>query len=134
MDLIAVRLMAGTEARNRQLSPETVVDVLWASALPGDQLEHIRARWGPVPGTVDVVLFHLSAGPVPDVSDPGFTSGPVTGSGGGSASGSAVGPPVASTFESALRLCRRALHAAPALTGWSVTPLGPPEMTSWVLA
>lgn len=95
MDLVPVRLVAGAEARNRLLSPETLVDVLWAAALPGDRLEHVRARPGPLPGTLDAVLFHIPAGE--------------------SAHGS--------TTEAALRLCRRALRAAPSLTGWSVAPL-----------
>jgi hypothetical protein len=61
MDLVIVRLAAGPEARNRLLSPETLVDVLWAAAVPADQLEHVRARQGPDPGSVDAVLFHLPA-------------------------------------------------------------------------
>jgi hypothetical protein len=138
MDLIAVRLAAGAEARNRRLSPETVADVLWASALPGDRLEHVRARWGPAPGTVDVVLFHLPAGLEPTASDTGFTGGSAT----EAATEAATGPPAAtaasttaatavSTTEAALRLCRRALHAAPSLAGWGLTPLGPTEMSAW---
>lgn len=109
MDLVPIRLSAGAEARNRDQppSPETVVDVLWAAAIPTDRLEHIRARHGPAPGTVDAVLFVLPTG-----------AGPAGSAG--------------STTDVALRLCHRALAAAPSLSGWEVAPLDPrADAMSW---
>ncbi|MEY9891086.1 hypothetical protein ABIA35_004301 [Catenulispora sp. MAP12-49] len=63
MDLVPVRMSAGTEARTVSLPPEVLADVLWAVALAADRLEHIRARHGPSPRSVDVVLFLLPAEP-----------------------------------------------------------------------
>lgn len=88
-----------------------------------------------------MVLFHRPAGLEPTASDTGFT----TGSAIRAAIEAATEPPAASTTDStdstditdttkaALRLCRRALHTAPSLAGWSVTPLGPTEMIAWVV-
>ncbi|NUR59981.1 MAG: hypothetical protein HOV87_15120 [Catenulispora sp.] len=72
MDIILVRLMRGSAAKTvaaaqagaPALSPEAVVDVLWAVAEPDDRLEHVRARSGPHPGIVDLAMFHGGAGPV----------------------------------------------------------------------
>lgn len=63
MDLVLVRLTRGSAA-DPALNPETVVDVLWAVANPGDQLEHVRARTGPTPNVVDLAMFHMGTGPV----------------------------------------------------------------------
>lgn len=63
MDLVPVRMSSGAEARNASLTPEVLADVLWMAALAADRLEHIRARHGPSPGSVDVVLFLLPAEP-----------------------------------------------------------------------
>ncbi|AUG81491.1 hypothetical protein CFP65_6861 [Kitasatospora sp. MMS16-BH015] len=42
-----------------------LVSLLRAAALPSDQLEHVRARPGPHPGSLDLALFHRHAGPRP---------------------------------------------------------------------
>lgn len=91
MDIILVRLMRGSAAVAAP-APETVVDVLWAVAKPDDRLEHVRARSGPRPDTVDLAMFHGGAGPVP-------------------------------SRDLALRLSRRALATAPALSGWVAAAL-----------
>ena len=109
MDLIPIRLAAGAGPQSADLSPEMLADVLWAGALPTDRLEHIRARHGPTPGTVDVALFILPAG-----------------------AGRTAGSSLESSADIALRLCRRVLDASPALAGWHLTLLGSaptPHMT-----
>jgi hypothetical protein len=64
MDLVLIRLSRGGQhAGNDNLPPpEVVADIVWANATRGDQLEHIRARAGPEPGCVDLVLFHRAIG------------------------------------------------------------------------
>jgi hypothetical protein len=90
MDLILIRLAATPAARQPDLSPEIVVDVLWANALPGDRLEHVRARQGSAAGSIDLVLFHRTAEQTGRDAD-----------------------------EPALHLCLRAIGTAPALSGWT---------------
>jgi hypothetical protein len=58
MEPALLRLAPGPGARATAPNVEVVVDVLWATATPDDRLEHIRARPGPSPSSVDLVLFH----------------------------------------------------------------------------
>ncbi|MGY0231384.1 hypothetical protein [Longispora urticae] len=48
-----------------RLNPETLVDLLWAHALPADQLDHVRARAPDPdqPGRLETVLILRAAGP-----------------------------------------------------------------------
>ena len=61
MDFALIRLTAPVQHRapDRQpTNPDIVADILWAAAIPGDRLEHVRARQGLVAGVVDVAVFH----------------------------------------------------------------------------
>ena len=105
MDMVLIRLAPVPDSRNRSLTPEIVVDILWSAAIPEDRLEHIRARHGPGPETVDLALFHTTDGP----------------------------DSTAATAATALCLCYRAIETAPALAGWTATALTPgprPDATS----
>ena len=57
MDMGVIRLAPGPDARTRTLEAEIAMDILWAAAIPDDRLEHIRARPGPPPATLDIVVF-----------------------------------------------------------------------------
>jgi hypothetical protein len=103
MDMVLIRLAPGPDMRNRPLTPEIAVDILWSAAIPDDRLEHIRARHGPGPETVDLALFHTTDGPD------------------------------STAATTALCLCYRAIETAPALAGWTAVALtsGPrPDTTS----
>lgn len=95
MDMVLIRLAPGPDMRSRPLTPEIAVDILWSAAIPDDRLEHIRARHGPGPETVDLALFHTTDGP----------------------------DSTAATTTTALCLCYRAIETAPALAGWTATAL-----------
>jgi hypothetical protein len=58
MDMVLIRLAHPEDPRIRPLNPEVALDILWAAATPDDRLEHIRARYGPTPDTIDLALFH----------------------------------------------------------------------------
>ena len=65
MDLTLIRLSAPPQPRTphrEPTSPDIVADILWATAIPDDRLEHIRTRYGPVAGVVDLAVFHRPGG------------------------------------------------------------------------
>ena len=69
MDTVLVRLTPTTTAPHLDIHPEVVVDILWATALPDDRLEHVRVRAGT--GHVDIALFHrhrLGIGDPPEMA------------------------------------------------------------------
>ena len=96
MELVLVRLTVPTAAAAvppPPISPEVVVDILWSTSVPDDRLEHVRARPGPSPGTVDLALFlRIGATPVVEAVE---------------------------ATEAAEALCRRAIATAPSLSDWS---------------
>lgn len=60
MELVLVRLTVPTASAAvppPPISPEVVVDIVWSATVPDDRLEHVRARHGPGPGTVDLAIF-----------------------------------------------------------------------------
>jgi hypothetical protein len=104
MELALLRLATGPGARATAPSPGVVVDIFWASAIPDDRLEHVMARSGPSPTSVDIALFHSATG-------------------------------THSADDLALCLARRALSTAPALAGWTVSPLSlPPNIMTWEIS
>ena len=100
MDVVLIRLAAGPAARTRTLSPEMAVDILWATAVPDDRLEHIRARYGPTPDQIAVALFLLE---------------------------DAAGKPA---MDTALGLCHRAISTSQTFLGWAAEPLLAPCETT----
>ncbi|GAA1965546.1 hypothetical protein [Catenulispora subtropica] len=103
MHMILVGLRPGPQARTRHLSPETVVDILWAAAVPEDLLEHVRARSEPGEAGVDTAIFLA----VPDADSE-------------------------TDVRTALCLCLRAVGSAPALAGWYVDLQAmPSHATPW---
>ena len=95
--MVLIRLTPPGAGAVHPVSPDTAVDILWAAALPGDRLEHIRARPGPHAPDIDLALFHRSR--------------------------PATKPEPESTEHTSLRLCRRAIQRSPTLTGWKPTVL-----------
>jgi hypothetical protein len=91
--MVLIRLTPPGAGVVHPVSPDTVLDILWAAALPGDRLEHIRARPGPRAPDLDLVLFHRSR--------------PTT------------EPEPATTAHTSLQLCRRAIQSSPTLSGWN---------------
>ncbi|MER5637902.1 hypothetical protein ABT095_13210 [Kitasatospora sp. NPDC002227] len=71
MEIVLIRLNPGRgpdpghRAAADAVLPAVVADIVWANAVPDDELEHIRARPGPRPGSIDLALFHRHAGPRP---------------------------------------------------------------------
>lgn len=101
MELILVVLTAPTPEAGAGVSPQILSDILWANADPVDGLEHINVRAGPEPGSHIVGLFM-----VPGVS--------------GSSGTDPDSDPDTDAASRALRACRRAVQAAPALERWTV--------------
>lgn len=100
MNVVLLRLASGPAARTRTLSPEMAVDILWATAVPDDRLEHIRARYGPTPEHIAVAMFlHEDA----------------------------TGPP---PMDTALGLCHRAISTSQTFLGWTAEPLVDPLETT----
>lgn len=70
MELVLVRLTGPVTVPPPTVSPEVVVDILWSVTVPDDRLEHVRARNGPGPGTVDLVVFlRVGTTPVEEVAE-----------------------------------------------------------------
>lgn len=101
--MVLIRLTPRSAGVRGAVGPELAADILWAAALPGDRLEHIRARAGPHAPDIDLVLFHRAV--------------------------SVTGQEGEAPQDTSLRLCRRAIARSPALAGWSATVLlTPPEI------
>ena len=100
-----VVLTAPTPAAGTAISPQVLADILWANADPAEGLEHVNVRAGPGPGsyTVGMFLLPLGSGRADSEADtdPGADS-------------------TADATSRALRLCRRAIQSAPALSGWAL--------------
>ena len=103
MDLVTVILTPGPDSAHRgpepDPDPEALVDILWANTLPCEQVEHLRARAGPEPGTTALAVFLKTDRTGRHTSDADPTS-------------------------TTLRLCHRAIHASPWLTGWTAVSTG----------
>jgi hypothetical protein len=92
MDMRFMTLTPGRYAARLHLAPETVEDILWATCLPDDRLEHVLIRAGLDSRTLRLAMF-LRPGPDPPTD----------------------------TAAVALRVCLRAIDLSPALAGWVAT-------------
>jgi hypothetical protein len=109
MELALVVLTAPTPAAGTAIGPQVLGDILWANADPAEGLEHVSVRAGPEPGSYTVGMFllplgsgHADAGTEADTgSETDIDS-------------------EADAANCALRLCRRAIQSAPALSGWAL--------------
>lgn len=57
--MASVALAASDEARQRELDPHVLVDLLWALADPGLGIEHMRAAAGP--GQIEIIFFSTAS-------------------------------------------------------------------------
>lgn len=70
MQLVLARLRAPASIPAPSVNPEAVVDILWSVTVPDDRLEHVRARHGPGPGVLDLVIFlRIGATPVEEAAE-----------------------------------------------------------------
>ncbi|GAA3017092.1 hypothetical protein [Streptosporangium longisporum] len=61
MYVATVTLTATDAAARRQIASPLVTDILWAAAVPADDLEHLHSR--AVPERIDLTFFHRSPDP-----------------------------------------------------------------------
>ncbi|WP_424533462.1 hypothetical protein ACOZ38_24245 [Sphaerisporangium viridialbum] len=59
--MATLTLTATETAARRWLEAELVTDILWATAVPADYLEHLHSEASP--DRVDLTFFHRSPGP-----------------------------------------------------------------------
>ncbi|MGF1432190.1 hypothetical protein [Kitasatospora sp. LaBMicrA B282] len=101
MELVLIRLTGPPWLRRPRHpalpTPQLVVDVIWANAVPADRLEYVHTRAGPLPASIDLALFHR------------------------------LDPRRPSIGATALALCQRAIANSPSLQAWTAQPLPPPE-------
>lgn len=98
-------LTAPTPAAGTALGVQVLADILWANADPAEGLEHVNVRTGPEPGSYTVGMFLLPLG---------------FGHAGSDSEADSEADSDSDSASRALRLCRRAIHSAPALSGWAV--------------
>lgn len=61
MHMITATYIATDEQPVQKLEPGVITDILWSTAVPGDQLEHIYAKVAPQ--EISLVLFHRDGEP-----------------------------------------------------------------------
>ncbi|MDF3139964.1 MULTISPECIES: hypothetical protein [unclassified Streptomyces] len=68
--LMATATLVATEgAKQRKLEATVVTDIVWASAKPADDLEHVHAQ--AAPGRIELTFFHRTRNPAEAISAAG---------------------------------------------------------------
>ncbi|WP_129308553.1 hypothetical protein [Streptomyces sp. L2] len=66
MLMATATLVATDAATHRRLEAAAVTDIVWASAKPSDDLEHVHAQ--AVPGRIELTFFHRTRSPSAAIS------------------------------------------------------------------
>ncbi|MER5400516.1 hypothetical protein [Streptomyces sp. NPDC002599] len=61
MFMATATLVAAREAEAAKLESAVVTDIVWAAAMPGDDLEHVHAKT--TSGRIDLTFFHQTSSP-----------------------------------------------------------------------
>ncbi|MFF6885462.1 hypothetical protein ACFY9F_20085 [Streptomyces sp. NPDC012421] len=66
MFMATATLVATGDAVSRKLESAAVTDIVWASAIPSDDLEHVHAK--ALPGRIELTFFHRTRTPAAALS------------------------------------------------------------------